>query len=389
LAAIGYAGTLDTNDVNARNNPALGGNPAVIAVNKKTAVEGGTLLTNAVSQSEQNKNAPNGLYGNDFTTGKDLAPSDFGAATKFLSYTGSISDSDWYSVRYNNIGNIFYSVDLKTTDLAETSLGIKNQKLSFTFTETVESISAVYGKDLGNGLSLGTELAVNIYHKNQEVAESKKAGKPLTAAYKLNSDSYLTLAVGGIYAVLPGHKISVSHKFASQRNDNISNRDHSGSVVVEGSQNEDVPAETALGYVYSVNDALEIAASYKATAGTSYDRDIDYSKGGTDTSVETSTLPNSTYGLAASYKLTPEIELQAYGTHTKGYRAAWNDINLTPDTWNKGFDFTQKGGNAQWTPTFFNGGSILFGFFNTKIVSADNGFSLDATTTLVSYSHAL
>ncbi|MDR2431646.1 MAG: hypothetical protein LBD99_05280 [Candidatus Margulisbacteria bacterium] len=398
LAAIGSASVLGTNDVNARNNPALGGNPAVIAVNKKASVEGGTLLTNAVKQSGQNKD-PFGFNDDDTAKGQDLAPSDFSAATKFLSYTGSISDSDWYSIRYNNIGNIFYSVNIKTGDNAPFVPGYgipSGQKYAFSFVEAVESISGAYGKDLGNGLSVGAELAANTYKKNQASKAAKKAGESAGVAFEkqLKSDTYLTLALGAVYDALPGQKISVSHKFASERNDNIAELNGKGKVTTEGSQNEDVPAETAIGYIVDVTDALQVAVSYKATAATSYDRDVDFNKGGVDTTVETATLPNSTWGLAAAYKLNPQVELQGYGTHTKGYRAAWNDVNLDKlgddPGWNEGFDFTQLGGNVQWTPDFFNGGTLLFGIFNSKIVSiaAARGFSLDATTTLVSYSHA-
>ncbi|GBR72746.1 hypothetical protein NO1_0241 [Candidatus Termititenax aidoneus] len=402
LASIGLAGVLDTNDVNARNNPALGGNPAVIAANKKVSVAGGTLLTNAVKQSEVNKD-PFSLnnYGNDIAKGKDLAPSDFGAATKFLSYTGSISNSDWYSVRYNNIGNIFWSVDIKAGDNAA-AYGLSNgQKYAFSFVEAVESISGAYGKDLGNGLSVGAELAANTYKRNHTNQAAKKAGESAGAAFdsRLKSDTYLTLALGAVYDVLPGQKISVSHKFASARNDNFTNLDGEGKVIQEGNFNENVPAETALGYIYQVNDALQAAVSYKATDGTNYGREIDYDKGNgvgyanhnpSSEWENTKTLPNSTWGLAAAYKLNPAVELQGYGTHTKGYRAAWNDVNLTPgDGWNEGFDFTQIGGNVQWTPDFFSGGTLLFGAFNSRIFNATNGYLLDATTTLVSYSHAL
>ncbi|MDR1323725.1 MAG: hypothetical protein LBK68_04725 [Candidatus Margulisbacteria bacterium] len=402
LAVIVSADVLGTNDVNARNNPALGGNPAVIAVNKKVSVEGGTLLTNAVKQSEQNKD-PFGFNSDDIAKGQDLAPSDFGAATKFLSYTGSISNSDWYSIRYNNIGNIFWSVDIKTGDNAPLVPGYgipDGEKYAFSFVEAVESVSAVYAKDLGNGFNVGAEVAANTYKRNQTNRAAKKAGESAGIAFdsQLKSDTYLTLALGAVYDVLPGQKISVSHKFASARKDNFTNLDGAGKVVQEGNFNENVPAETALGYIYQINDALQAAVSYKATDGSNYGREIDYDKG---TGVpyasknpaseweNTKTLPNSTWGLAAAYKLNPEIELQGYGTHTKGYRAAWNDVNLTPgDGWNEGFDFTQIGSNVQWTPDFFSGGTLLFGAFNSKIFNATNGYLLDATTTLVSYSHA-
>ncbi|GBR76909.1 hypothetical protein NO2_1381 [Candidatus Termititenax persephonae] len=414
-AAAAAAGALDTNDVNARNNFALGGNPAAIAVNKKVSIEGGTLLTNAVKQSQQNLDATNSQFQGtaeaiglgtipDLTKGSDLAPSDFGSATKFLSYTGHWSQSDWYSFRYNNIGNIFYSVGLKTNDdepgalptLGGFGAGKKGQ-LSFTFTEAVESFSAVYGKDLGENLSVGVELAVNTYKVNQDLVGLNKPAYALEQRRGLRSTSYASIALGAIKEFAPRQKISFAHKLSQDRQDSEQTVDHKGNVLAEKNYNESVPNETAISYIYNVDDTLELAVSQRTVWGTQYNRDVEVTKvarlpGGAENTAynddgPTKTLPYNTYGLSAAYQPNSEWGFLGYGNYTYGYRAAFNDINLGN---HKGFDFTQIGGNIQYSPSLLGGGTLLFGIFNSKIVGLDPaiGFSLDATTSLVSYSHA-
>ncbi|GBR76901.1 hypothetical protein NO2_1375, partial [Candidatus Termititenax persephonae] len=53
LGATVMAGVLDTNDVKLNTTLGLGGNPAAIAVNKETKIEGGTIAKNDLTQSGQ------------------------------------------------------------------------------------------------------------------------------------------------------------------------------------------------------------------------------------------------------------------------------------------------------------------------------------------------
>ncbi|MDR1997893.1 MAG: hypothetical protein LBQ83_06190 [Candidatus Margulisbacteria bacterium] len=300
-------------------------------------------------------------------------------------------------MRYNKVGNLFYSVALKDNGSGNLPAG---SKLDFSFIEAVESISVAGAREFElpsiGSLTGGLELAFNTYTVDAGLTARNKAAEDLPyappaapfAKNALKSSNYISATLGLIKEVAANQKVTFAHKISSARKDNQTVSNLKGDTEVESNFNEEVPAETALGYIFQVNEAWSVAATYKATVGTSYTREIEYDKGGSgDEEVETTTFPYTTYGFATSYRLNEAIELQGYGNYTRNYRAGWNDVNLGNQ---KGFDFSQYGGNVQYSPAFFNGGTILFGIFNTKVVSEEPGvnFLLDATSTLLSYSHA-
>ncbi|MDR1998010.1 MAG: hypothetical protein LBQ83_06775 [Candidatus Margulisbacteria bacterium] len=406
LAAVGLAGVLDTNDVKLSTTLGLGGNPAAIAVNKERKVELGTIALNKTSQSNQIKNtgAPlNTSLGISLFDGKDVNSSSFNDASKFLAYTGSYADN-WFSLRYKYESNLYpnFKSSVEFTGPGAPFLQPydpdRKARVSLYQKDAVETLSLLWARELSAGLTAGVELATNIYTLNTDISFNKAAKDipPIWAIFEgiekkayLQSGSYYTLTLGGIYALADNQKISLAQKFSQDR----AVQKHDGKYgSAQSSYLESLPNETGLSYIYSVNDSLEVAGVFKTFWGLIYDQNIQ-SSSAPETTETVRLFPYNSYGFAASYALNSELELQGYGNYIKGYKSGVNN-SVHPLTGAKedssGYDVSQFGGNVQYSPALLRGGTILLGSYVTKLVSMDPaiGQTFDLTNTSLSYSHA-
>jgi len=391
LALANASGVLNTNDVKMSTTLGLGSNPAAIAVNKESKVEVGTIVKNDTSQSKQITEPTIGSISG--TKGKNVNSSSFGDASKFLAYTGVYNDS-WFSVRYKYESNLYpnFKSNLNTavSDMFDPD---RKAGISLYNKDATETTAFTWAKEVTKGLSTGVELATNVYTLNTNIKVNKAAEnlpyagpmiKGLEREAYSQSDTYLTLTLGGIYDVASNQKISLAHKLSQDREVNTG-----GAGAAKASYTEALPNETGLAYIYKVNDALELAGVVKAFWGLKYDREIEY-KNSKDS--DTVTLhPYNSYGFAASYKLNKEFEFQGYGNYIRGYKAGFNNFSnpLTGFEDTDGYDVSQFGGNVQYTASWLGGGTLLLGTYVTKLVSEDkSGQVFDITNTSLSYSYA-
>ncbi|MDR2428229.1 MAG: hypothetical protein LBD62_00305 [Candidatus Margulisbacteria bacterium] len=395
LAAAALAGVLDTNDVKLNTTLGLGGNPAVIAVNQERKVEGGTIVLNQLSQSDQVKNA--NLEGSSLIKGKNINSSSFGDATKFLAYTDTFA-GNWFALRYRYESNLYpnFTANVGFLNPALAAYGNKDAKGTMYRKDATETTSLVWGCELLKGLTAGAELATNVYTLNDNQSYNQAAknitipslGTPFQDGKSYTqSKPYWTLTLGGVYDVADNQKVSLAHKFSHDRN--VHTGDGNKSTATGTDYTETIPHETGLAYIYQVNDALELAGVFKTFWGLTYEKNTDTESGNEKDYTETVFIaPVNSYGFAASYKVTNEWELQGYGNFLRNYR---NSLTSGPTgKEEKGYDVTQLGANVQYSPSFLNGGTILLGSYVTRLVSEDKnvGNVFDITNTLLSYSHA-
>ncbi|MDR1323443.1 MAG: hypothetical protein LBK68_03290 [Candidatus Margulisbacteria bacterium] len=395
LAAAALAGVLDTNDVKLNSTLGLGANPAAIAVNQERKVEGGAIVLNQLSQSNQVKE-PNMTGGISLIKGKNVNSSSFNDSTKFLSYTDTFA-GNWFAIRYRYESNLYPNFTATITlpnalqNILDPNLKAKGAMYRKDATETT---SLVWGRELLKGLTAGAELATNVYTLNTDQTYNKAAkdiyhvalsGSPFQNSKEYSqSQPYYTLTLGGIYDVADDQKISLAHKFSHERDTHTGdgNKNTAGTDYVET-----LPAETGLAYIYRVNDALELAGVFKTFWDLTYEKTTKTDGGGESTE-SVFIAPVNSYGFAASYKVTNEWELQGYGNFLRNYKNSLAS-GLTGKE-EKGYDVTQLGANVQYSPSFLNGGTILLGSYMTRLVNEDPnvGTVFDITNTSLSYSHA-
>ncbi|MDR1113596.1 MAG: hypothetical protein LBL50_00720 [Candidatus Margulisbacteria bacterium] len=396
LAAAALAGVLDTNDVKLNSTLGLGANPAAIAVNQERKVEGGAIVLNQLSQSNQVKeaNIKNPLTGADTISlynGKNVNSSSFNDSTKFLSYTDTFA-GNWFAIRYRYESNLYpnFTANIAYFNAAaQSSYGNKDAKGDMYRKDATETTSLVWGRELIKGLNTGVELASNVYtlddnRSYNKVAEALPILSLTDSKAYAQSQPYYTLTLGGIYDVASDQKISLAHKFSHERDTHTGdgNKNTVGTDYVET-----LPAETGLAYIYRVNDALELAGVFKTFWGLTYEKTTKTDGGGESTE-SVFIAPVNSYGFAASYKVTNEWELQGYGNFLRNYK---NSLASGPTgKEEKGYDVTQLGANVQYSPSFLNGGTILLGSYMTRLVNEDPnvGTVFDITNTSLSYSHA-
>jgi hypothetical protein len=387
LAAAALAGVLDTNDVKLNSTLGLGANPAAIAANQERKVEGGAIVLNQLSQSNQVKEPYAEVYGMNVSLikGKNVNSSSFSDSTKFLSYTDTFAEN-WFAIRYRYESNLYpnftATFDLPVLDPQQKS------KASLYRKDALEATSLTWGRELTKGLNAGAELAVNTYTLNTNQTFNKTVKDfPLPISDSkiyAQSQPYYTLTLGGIYDMTDDQKISLAHKFSHERDTHTGdgNKNTAGTDYVET-----LPAETGLAYIYRVNDALELAGVFKTFWGLTYEKTTKTDGDGESTE-SVFIAPVNSYGFAASYKVTNEWELQGYGNFLRNYKNSLAS-GLTGKE-EKGYDVTQLGANVQYSPSFLNGGTILLGSYMTRLVNEDPnvGTVFDITNTSLSYSHA-
>jgi hypothetical protein len=377
LAAIGAAGVLDTNDVKLSTTLGLGGNPAAIAVNKKSKIEAGSIVVNNTQQSNQVLNADQGVIS--LYDGRNINSSSFDDASKFLGYTDAIGDN-WFSVRYSYDSNLYPNFHTKTGLPIPVPEGAKMTRYR---KDATEKIGFTWAREWQKGFSAGVELATNIYTLDDKTNFNKLA-EGLITQFKDNtaysqSGSYYTLTIGGIYDIFENQKISLSQKFSQDRG--VYKNDGKG---LQQSWIESLPNETGLAYIIQANQDWEVAAVYKAFWGTVYEKNIRSSDSPLATEI-VNVLPCNSYGFATSYRI-GDWELQGYGNFLRNYRAS---ITSGGGTDEKGYNVSQVGGNIQYSPEFLSGGTILLGSYVNRLVNEDAavGTVFDITNTTLSYSH--
>ncbi|GBR76900.1 hypothetical protein NO2_1374 [Candidatus Termititenax persephonae] len=352
----------------------LGANPAAPAIWKtdKRVDAGFTFLSN----SEDNEPTSEDLL--DITDNKvgekswktkdelDLAP--------WVTYTGVFQDI-WYQVGYAAEN----AVSKKTTEREYTALGYTDRKNVEKKTESLQTLSFSAAKDFNlpaiGGLTAGAKLDVIS-------GSGKISGKEYDANgnFKSNSNSsqkhtispYLQLGVGLAKDIDAKQKVLFAQTFGAV-NDKVStlkevykNGTKNGKAVVT-----EVAAqpETALGYVYTVSDALQLGAEYTRTWGVEYDRVTDITKHDDESGVsrqEVELLPGNAFGVAASYLPTSEIELQGSITIGKGGGRYTDDEDYSKDT------ETSLVFNALYTPSFANIGTVGIG-----LISESSKYDID------------
>ncbi|MDR1453724.1 MAG: hypothetical protein LBJ25_07125, partial [Candidatus Margulisbacteria bacterium] len=256
LTAAVLAGVLDTNDVKLNTTLGLGANPAVIAVNQERKVEGGTIILNQLSQSDQVKSPnPSPLLSLNLIRGKNVNSSSFNDASKFLSYTDTLA-GNWLAVRYRYESNLYpnFNATLSLGAIQSTLDPDYKAKIDVYRKDALETTSLLWARELAKGLTAGVELASNVYTLNTNI-NFNKAAKALPFALSdskayAQSASYYTLTLGGIYDVADDQKISLAQKFSQDRNVHTADTNNSNGKVTD--YNEVLANETGLAYIYKV-----------------------------------------------------------------------------------------------------------------------------------------
>ncbi|MDR1997843.1 MAG: hypothetical protein LBQ83_05935 [Candidatus Margulisbacteria bacterium] len=378
LAAVGSATVLD-----GVSGLGLGTNPAFPAIwkSEKRVDAGFNLLGKTKSDDKV-------LKDDDSVTVKDLETSLSGF---WASYTDSFQDY-WYSVSYSNASGALGGT--KTTSYTGSDKNTKTSTGLSTEEDTGYGISFALARDFAEfgGFTGGVQLGVNVDGK-KTVSQTKPInGKTQELISKTASDPYLTVALGLVKDIDASSKVLFGQTLGTRKNvktldqeANKAYKDALGSFDQKdledlGYDTEYSPAETAIGYVYKINDALELGATYTRNWGAKFNNQR-YE----DLTVES--LGYNSLGLAADY-LWSEFQFQGFANFTAGAELAKVDgEDIDGDRAKKGTDTTQFGLNAIWTPSFASIGSVGIGIVNDRAVNWADGTVSDSTSTALFYTY--
>lgn len=391
------ASVLETNDVKMNTLLGLGGNPAVIAVNKKVNFEAGTV---AINLNKQNAKIMNGALKSPIgiKNGRNENDMNFADASRFFWFAGNIGDN-WFGLRHTNISNVypFFTSTIQLPTALQSSLDPNYaSKVTIFRKDTVETFSFLWAKELAQGYSVGAELASNTYTFNDNRAYNTAAeninsvflgGSPFVDSKAFSvSKPYYSLTLGLVKDLDAASKISFAHKMTQDRGVYYND----GLGITSNVYNEKMPNETAVSYIYKINEGWEVAGTYKTIWGVSYQKNIlgsnqDYSEAITK-------HPYNVLGFATDYSLNDKWSFQGWGSYIRNYKQIeTSNTSVKPkavDEMDRGYKVTQVGGNVQYHLNAIKGGTILLGSYVSKIQSEDSsvGYLFDITNTTLSYS---
>ncbi|MDR1453557.1 MAG: hypothetical protein LBJ25_06265 [Candidatus Margulisbacteria bacterium] len=396
LAAFGLATVLDgVGGLGLQDNPAI---PAVWK-NEKRIDAGFSLLGKTADVS--------GWKASD---SEKFTYTDSGLEGLWFSYTDSISDY-WYTVGLNTgVGALDEpSTILKEwTDHNKSTLQQTDTK-AYSATGYALNLSVARDFDLPTigGLIGGVNLGINSPASNsKETVKDNLSGVKVVTESSAKYDTYLTLGLGVAKAIDANQTLVVGQTLGTERKfvggDITLTRTSGGSKTKTKTNggsgyNDFIPAETALGYVYKVTDALEVAGTYVYNWGGKIDYQAFDNKGNdVGDAVESNLQAYHGFGLAADYVYS-EFQVQGYINWAKGSKVVKNEdgdyirtvgSNTTLDDDDKlvkGNDNTTLGINLLWTPGFAKVGTVGVGIENSKDVLGVD--TTDSTTTALFYTY--
>ncbi|MDR1323291.1 MAG: hypothetical protein LBK68_02520 [Candidatus Margulisbacteria bacterium] len=394
LAAFGLATVLD-----GVPGLGLGENPAAPAVWKnQKRVDAGFNLLGKTADASGWKSTPDQ---------DKFAYDDTGLSGLWFSYTDVLADY-WYTVGLSTGVGALEEKDSTTKHLVG---GVQTNKVTDVYSATGYALNLSVARDFNlstiGGFTGGVNLGINSPASNslRTVKDAITGVKTVTES-SAKYDTYLTLGLGVVKAIDAKQTVAIGQTLGLERklvygDSNVTATLGSNKAKAKakgGNGNNDfIPAETALGYIYKVNDALEVAGTYVYNWGGKIDYQAFDTKGNdVGDAVESNLQAYHGFGLAADYTYS-EFQAQGYINWAKGSNVVKNEdgdyvravgSNTTLDDDDKriqGNDNTTLGIILLWTPSFANVGTIGVGIENNKDVY--NVDTTDSTTTALFYTY--
>ncbi|GBR72997.1 hypothetical protein NO1_0453 [Candidatus Termititenax aidoneus] len=307
---------------------------------------------------------------------------DGGFSLGSVAWTDKFGDV-WYGISYGPLLNAEGKTTTKEySNLAHTVLDATETKLS---TPTGYALNLAAAKDFAllGGFTGGVNLGIN-----QDGSVWKKTYKTTDGVWKVvdngseSSDLYLTLGLGAAKNIAANQKVLIGQTLASKtqsqggattrKENGKTDKDYNKANKEGSASNGLIPAQTAVGYVYTVSDSLEFGAQLAHDWQSAYKHDSK-AYGQAVESEEVTIKANDTLSLAVDY-IFDQFQVQGYLNMAKGTGIETTD---SPDTTDqdelKGVDNTTLGVNLLWTPAFANVGTIGVGIENSKEVDYDFG----------------
>ncbi|GBR72998.1 hypothetical protein NO1_0454 [Candidatus Termititenax aidoneus] len=394
LATFGLATVLD-----GVSGLGLGSNPAAPAIwkNQKRIDAGFNLLGKTADASGWKAN------GNE-----KFAYTDSGLENLWATYTDSIQDY-WYTVGFSTGVGAYDDPSTTTkiyTNNTKSRLGRTDTK-AYNATGYALNLSVAKNLNLpavGNiigGVKVDFNAPAGTYISTQKWASTYGGNKNVVESSS-SYDPYLTFGLGAVKAIDAKQTLVIGQTLGTERkmtngdtiyktNGKQTNKDKGGD-----GNNDFIPAETALGYVYKVSDALEVAGAYVYNWGGKYDYQRFDNKGkDIGDALELNPQAYRGFGLAVDY-IYSEFQAQGYINWAKGSGVVKTEDGDYVDTnsWSlldddnkliKGNDNTTLGINLLWTPSFANIGTVGVGIENSKDVYGVD--TTDSTTTALFYTY--
>jgi hypothetical protein len=283
LAAFGLATVTD-----GVNGLGLGGNPVAPALWKsEKRIDAGLTVKNDRT---------------DYIEGETIVRSPEVVNAPWVTWTDAIDSTTFYQV---GLFNSSYTSQSKAT-------------------HSVNKLTGGITKTLGN-ISLGANLGYEMSSVQQPKANSKAPANKPVEYNALTISLGAALALDSKQSVLAGYSTGFDYTKVQAKNKKLGETKNKETDISQGT-------DIALGYVYTVSDALQLGAQVIS----SWTPDND---------------PTKTFGLAASYLPISQVELQ-------GYLNLTNDVYANSEDDVAGYNKTNGGLNATWTPAFANIGSI-------------------------------
>ena len=376
LLGVSFAGVLDPINVKQKNNYfvpfsdiqitniALAGNPAVIAVNKRAKI---------------------GLSGT-INTSKESFSSNILDTDQFLESGGGVNyyedKTDYKSNKYEHLNFYFvsnysdnwfeisYDVENNNRKVEYENLGIRNiygtpsiRRIEATdhTNEQIETIALTWAREF-KWFTSGLRIALNkrsverkyVYTDIYETIPNPYYDIGDREYQNTNVNPYWSVALGLAKDIANNQKVLLAHNFGSEKNETLTSRevDSSGDIKYYysfGDYGYRTPDTTALGYVYTVNENLELAGSFTRVWGQEYthiqEQFTEY-----ESSIKEKREPYDIYGLVISWQVIDNIlELQGYGHYANNAGAGVTDMGwYKADT--QAVNRTQIGGSIIFSP---------------------------------------
>jgi hypothetical protein len=368
LAAFGLATVLD-----GVGGLGLGGNPAYPAIWKNEKRLDVVAPVNSHTESSDN--------GTGYNNGQPIkvTDADGGFSVSSIAWTDKLGDV-WYGISYGPLTNAEEKTTTKRyTDSTLTALSGTSTKL---LTPTGYALNLTAAKDFGlfggftGGVNLGINQGGSVWTSTYKSQDG--SSKQVSQSSEKN-DLYLTLGFGAAKNIAANQKVLFGQTLASKTQWQggattvkvDGQKDDSRSSKEGGSGNSFKPAQTAVGYVYTVSDSLEFGAQLAHDWQSAYKKD-DKEYGQAVNSEERTIKAQDTLSLAVDYIYT-QFQVQGYLNLAQGTGIETTD---SPGDFDqdelKGLDTTTLGVNLLWTPAFANVGTVGLGIESSKAVAWDD-----------------
>ena len=414
--SIGFAGVLDTIDTAQKNNIfvphtdvkinniALAGNPAVIAVNKQNRVGlAGTFYSKDVYGN-------NNIYSNSF-----YGDAGFGSiyySDNETEYNSTIRNNldfhfitsyaeNWLALNYNVINNSKRTIYTGTLTTYGPMLTSSNRSSSYNgySKEQIETIALTWARDL-DWFTIGIRAAL-ITEKEKIRETTIYTNPPYINGYNAgdechiwtNTDPYWSWTLGLEKDIADNQKLLLAHNFGAVRNKKWKEVErYTGTPYREYTIKEygyRLPDTTALGYVYKMNNNLELAGAYTVVWGAEYERIEKYDNDNRYRYViKEERAPYSIYGVAVSWQAIDDLlELQGYVNTAQGINDGTIRYEGDEEVKTDIINYTQLGGSV--ILSLFENHNIALSILQKNIrVSFEEGDDLPWTAQTVELAYS-